>query len=547
MAANCYYYMFYGCTSLTQAPALPATTLANYCYRGMFFGCTSLKLSSSKTDEYTQEYRIPSSGTGTTATDALIEMFTSTGGTFTGTPEINTTYYLSSDNMIVRETEIATLNGYVGSIAAPASHVEDTTVHVTAGEKSAWNESISIVPEAILPNSKGGYYMSICYGNDKFVAMPHNTSYPLYSYDGISWQYGNTLGYPQWGKVVYADGKFVTVCPNSSNLAAYSTDGINWTKTTLPAQSRWNPVAYGNGKFVTVATNSDYAAYSTDGINWTQTTLPVVDTWYSMAFGDDKFVVVAAKDSTTSALYSTDGINWTQTALPNGITWYSIAYGNGKFVAVSHGATLKGSTIAAYSTDGITWTQTTLPTKSAWKSVCYGNNKFVAVSGDSTNAAYSMDGINWVETTLPMSVNWECVTYGDGKFVVIAQNNINVAYSYDGITWLHNPMIINTVSKNNVTETTKVILGVSDKQDKLTGVAGQIVGFDENGNAVAQTLNIDTGVTSFNGQKGAITFKSFYVGTSAPSDTNVLWIDIANGLKYYNGTSWVVVPVGYSD
>ena len=43
-------------------------------------------------------------------------MFTSTGGTFTGTPEVNTTYYLSSDNMVVRETEIATLNGYVGSL-----------------------------------------------------------------------------------------------------------------------------------------------------------------------------------------------------------------------------------------------------------------------------------------------------------------------------------------------------------------------------------------------------------------------------------------------
>ena len=112
----CYYSMFYNCTSLTQAPALPATTMANNCYRSMFQGCTSLKLSTTQTDEYTQEYRIPSSGTGTTATNALTDMFTSTGGTFTGTPEINTTYYLSSDNMIVRETEIATLNGYVGSM-----------------------------------------------------------------------------------------------------------------------------------------------------------------------------------------------------------------------------------------------------------------------------------------------------------------------------------------------------------------------------------------------------------------------------------------------
>ena len=113
---SCYANMFHGCTSLTQAPALPATTLANFCYSNMFKGCTSLKLSSTQTGEYMQEYSIPSSGSGTAAANALANMFASTGGTFTGTPEINTTYYLSTDNMIVRETEIATLNGYVGAM-----------------------------------------------------------------------------------------------------------------------------------------------------------------------------------------------------------------------------------------------------------------------------------------------------------------------------------------------------------------------------------------------------------------------------------------------
>ena len=34
--------MFSICTSLTQAPELPATTLAASCYRSMFSGCTSL-------------------------------------------------------------------------------------------------------------------------------------------------------------------------------------------------------------------------------------------------------------------------------------------------------------------------------------------------------------------------------------------------------------------------------------------------------------------------------------------------------------------------
>ena len=43
MKERCYADMFSGCTSLTQAPELPATTLAEYCYMNMFFGCTSLK------------------------------------------------------------------------------------------------------------------------------------------------------------------------------------------------------------------------------------------------------------------------------------------------------------------------------------------------------------------------------------------------------------------------------------------------------------------------------------------------------------------------
>ena len=101
LAPYCYSYMFYGCSALTQAPALPATTLAGSCYNGMFRGCTSLKLSTTQTGEYTVAYRIPTTGTGTTAGSALNDMFTSTGGTFKGAPEINTTYYLSNTNTVV--------------------------------------------------------------------------------------------------------------------------------------------------------------------------------------------------------------------------------------------------------------------------------------------------------------------------------------------------------------------------------------------------------------------------------------------------------------
>lgn len=124
---NCYDSMFRGCTNLIQAPALPATTLANGCYRGMFLGCTSLiqipallataipwgcydsmfngctgiKLSATQTGEYTQPYRIPVSGDADNAWYSPTDMFANTGGMFTGSPSLNTTYYLINTNTVV--------------------------------------------------------------------------------------------------------------------------------------------------------------------------------------------------------------------------------------------------------------------------------------------------------------------------------------------------------------------------------------------------------------------------------------------------------------
>ena len=42
LVSGCYRGMFFGCISLTRAPELPATTLANYCYSNMFRACTNL-------------------------------------------------------------------------------------------------------------------------------------------------------------------------------------------------------------------------------------------------------------------------------------------------------------------------------------------------------------------------------------------------------------------------------------------------------------------------------------------------------------------------
>lgn len=96
LSASCYSYMFASCTALTTIPALPATTLTANCYNYMFYGCTSIKMSETKTGDYGNVYRVPTSGIGTTANYALGSMFSSTGGTFKSDAEINGIYYTSN-------------------------------------------------------------------------------------------------------------------------------------------------------------------------------------------------------------------------------------------------------------------------------------------------------------------------------------------------------------------------------------------------------------------------------------------------------------------
>lgn len=120
----CYATMFSGCSNLTSSPKIMLTTLAGYCcnymysncqnmitipklyslavtptycYAYMFNNCIKIKLSQTQTGEYINEYRIPITGTGTTAVDSKSGMLYQTGGTFTNDPIINRTYYTPNE------------------------------------------------------------------------------------------------------------------------------------------------------------------------------------------------------------------------------------------------------------------------------------------------------------------------------------------------------------------------------------------------------------------------------------------------------------------
>ena len=89
--------MFEGCTALTSVYVyLSSFTSTSSAFYDMFNGCTSIKISETPTSECPNPYRIPMTGTGIGISSTTENMFANTGGTFTGTPELNKTYYTNA-------------------------------------------------------------------------------------------------------------------------------------------------------------------------------------------------------------------------------------------------------------------------------------------------------------------------------------------------------------------------------------------------------------------------------------------------------------------
>lgn len=92
---------------------------------------------------------------------------------------------------------------------------------------------------------------------------------------------------------------------------------------------------------------------------------------------------------------------------------------------------------------------------------------------------------------------------------------------------------------------------ITNKQNKLIGTQGQVVGFDEDGNAIAQEApsglpegGTDGKILGY-GSSGpqwidASKTASFVIQSNAPSDTSVLWINSTeHTLNYWDGSTWV--------
>ena len=94
--------MFSGCSGLTEAPELPATTLARFCYLYMFSGCTGLEIVEEKDIVHSIPWKIPENVTGldTSGADTIFEGCTNIDldGAGSKVPVKGVTYYQKNPN-----------------------------------------------------------------------------------------------------------------------------------------------------------------------------------------------------------------------------------------------------------------------------------------------------------------------------------------------------------------------------------------------------------------------------------------------------------------
>lgn len=94
--------MFANCENLETLPKLFEKNIPEGAYMSMFEGCSKIMLSETQSDDYPTSYRIPFvKDIEHVGSSALDGMFANTGGTFSGTPEPNKTYYLHKSCKII--------------------------------------------------------------------------------------------------------------------------------------------------------------------------------------------------------------------------------------------------------------------------------------------------------------------------------------------------------------------------------------------------------------------------------------------------------------
>jgi hypothetical protein len=191
-------------------------------------------------------------------------------------------------------------NNYIAlqttSSAAASSSINGSTWNaVTLPTTATWTSIVY---------SNSGVWVAIAGNNSNIAAysLDNGTTWlNTYSTDGGATQTNVQLpSSANWISVTWGNGRFVAIATGSS-AAAYSFDGKVWIASTMPVTASWQQITYGQGTFIVVGNGTSTALSSPDGVVWTQRTLPTTGSYSGVAFGNTNSAPIFAVVSGTSS------------------------------------------------------------------------------------------------------------------------------------------------------------------------------------------------------------------------------------------------------
>lgn len=157
-------------------------------------------------------------------------------------------------------TSVAYGNGVYAAVA------DQSNVVAYSKDGISWTETTMAYSVQSVTNP------TICYGDGRFMILTQNLAYSLsfeVSTNGmISFGQYTLPAVRNWTSVCYGNERFVAVAENSSSGAYLDTGQETWQTMNMPRANVWTSVCYGNRFFFATCTNSTSGAYSVDGVEW---------------------------------------------------------------------------------------------------------------------------------------------------------------------------------------------------------------------------------------------------------------------------------------
>ncbi|HWI66524.1 MAG TPA: S-layer homology domain-containing protein, partial [Symbiobacteriaceae bacterium] len=193
-------------------------------------------------------------------------------------------------------------------------------------------------------------YVTLVYGNGRYVALDANGGKLETSTDGVTWRRTWDTGVPAPdGALIFAGGRFVA---GTSGGLVISGDGETWQQVYPADRATFTGLAWDGAQYVAAVITGDtrrpLLLSSIDGEDWHVRTAPA-DRLLSLTYGADKFVALAMRTEgdragTVYLLTSRDGLEWTT---GSDVPFQKVRYENGLFLA--------NSTELYTSADGENW------------------------------------------------------------------------------------------------------------------------------------------------------------------------------------------------